>query len=228
MTGTSSNALIVYGGWDGHHPLEVAKIYEAMLVRHGVTVKLADSLDAYSSENLHKYGVIVPIWTMGIITQSQLTPLLDAVRAGVGLAGCHGGMCDSFRAETEYQFMTGGQWVSHPGNDGVTYNVDIRVPDHFITTGCPTSFAVCSEQYYLHVDPAVHVLATTRFPVADGDHVSNGVVDMPSVWTKYYGLGRVSYNALGHDPSIVSQPEVFGLLERGCLWAAKKDVIPLP
>lgn len=216
-------ALVVYGGWDGHQPKEVAAIYSSMLERNGFAVTVSDTLDAYATEDLSTYRLIVPIWTMGTITPEQLNPLLAAVKGGVGLAGCHGGMCDSFRAETEYQFMTGGQWVSHPGDNGVTYTIDIRVPDHFITSGSPNTFTVVSEQYYMHVDPAVHVLATTRFPVADGPHVRNGVVDMPVVWTKWYGDGRVSYNGLGHDTTVVSQPEVLRLLERGCLWAAGLD-----
>lgn len=216
-------ALVVYGGWDGHQPKEVAAIYTELLEKHGFSVTVSDTLDAYATEDLTTYRLIVPIWTMGTITPEQLNPLLAAVKGGVGIAGCHGGMCDSFRAETEYQFMTGGQWVSHPGDNGVNYTVDIRVPDHFITSGSPNMFTVVSEQYYMHVDPAVQVLATTRFPVADGPHVRNGVVDMPVVWTKWYGDGRVSYNGLGHDTAVVSQPEVLRLLERGCLWAAGLD-----
>ena len=108
---------------------------------------------------------------MGTITNEQLNPLLEAVKSGVGLGGCHGGMCDSFRAATEYHFMTGGQWVAHPGNDGVEYQVDVTDPDHFITCKSPASFGIKSEQYYMHVDPAIRVLATTRFPVADGPHL---------------------------------------------------------
>src|SRR5207244_969598 len=109
-------------------------------------------------ENLQKYNLIVPVWTMGSITGDQERNLLNAVKSGVGIGGCHGGMCDSFRNNTEYQWMTGGQWVAHPGNDGVEYTVDIRDPDHFITQGVPDVFTVKSEQYYLHVDPAVRVL----------------------------------------------------------------------
>ena len=66
---------------------------------------------------------------MSAITREQLTPLLEAVRSGVGIAGCHGGMCDAFRNETEYQFMTGGQWVAHPGNDGRHYVVNYLRPE---------------------------------------------------------------------------------------------------
>ena len=223
LEGLIMKALVVYGGWDGHQPKEVAAIYTELLEKHGFSVTVSDTLDAYATEDLTTYRLIVPIWTMGTITPAQLNPLLTAVKGGVGIAGCHGGMCDSFRAETEYQFMTGGQWVSHPGDNGVNYTVDIRVPDHYITSGSPNMFTVVSEQYYMHVDPAVHVLATTRFPVADGPHVRNGVVDMPVVWTKWYGDGRVSYNGLGHDTAVVSQPEVLRLLERGCLWAAGLD-----
>ena len=150
-------ALVVYGGWDGHQPKEVAAIYSEFLEKNGFTVTVSDTLDAYATEDLTTYRLIVPIWTMGTITPEQLNPLLAAVKGGVGIAGCHGGMCDSFRMETEYQFMTGGQWVSHPGDSGVHYTVDIRVPDHFITSGSPNMFTVVSEQYYMHVDPGVEV-----------------------------------------------------------------------
>ena len=220
---STRKALIVWGGWDGHQPKEVAAVLDGVLQKHGFETLVSDTLDAYVSHDLTALDLIVPVWTMGQISGEQSKALTAAVRGGVGIAGCHGGMCDSFRADTEYQFMTGGQWVAHPGNDGVEYAVEIRDPDHFVTQGSPASFNVTSEQYYLHVDPAVRVLATCRFPVADGPHVKNGPVDMPTVWTKYYGEGRVCYNALGHQASTVEQPEVLQLLTRGLLWAARAE-----
>jgi type 1 glutamine amidotransferase len=132
-------------------------------------------------------------------------------------------MCDAFRDATEYQFMTGGQWVAHPGNDGVDYTVRITDPEHFITAGSPAEFAVTSEQYYMHTDPANKVLAVTRFPTVDGPHVPNGPVDMPVVWTKFYGQGRVFYCSLGHHADVVAQPEVLRLCLRGTLWAARAE-----
>jgi hypothetical protein len=145
--------------------------------------------------------------------------VLRAVEGGVGIAGVHGGMCDSFRNETEWQFLTGGQWVAHPGNDGVRYQVRITEPDHVITRGIP-DFEVVSEQYYLHVDPAVRVLATTRFPVADGPHAPNGPVDMPVAWTKLYGRGRVFYCSLGHHADVIAEGPALELVMRGMVWAA--------
>jgi uncharacterized protein len=224
MADKERKALIVWGGWSGHEPEQVAEIFRESLVKHGFAVEVSDTLDAFlDEEKLKSLDLIVPVWTMGKISGEQLKPLLNAVKSGVGIGGCHGGMCDSFREATEYQFMTGGQWVAHPGNDGTEYTVDVRDPDHFITQGSPASFPIKSEQYYLHVDPAVRVLATCRFPVADGPHVKNGAVDMPTVWTKYYGEGRVFYTALGHHADIVAQPEVRHMATRGLLWAARAE-----
>jgi uncharacterized protein len=223
---TEKKALIVWGGWDGHEPEQVAEIFAAGLRRHGVDVTVSDTLDTLrDSALLQALDVVVPIWTMGHIEKDQLQPLLDAVAGGVGLAGCHGGMCDSFRDATEYQFMTGGQWVAHPGNDGVDYTVRITDPAHFITAGSPAEFAVTSEQYYMHTDPANTVLAVTRFPTVGGPHVPNGPVDMPVVWTKFYGQGRVFYCSLGHHADIVAQPEVLRLCLRGTLWAARAETL---
>jgi uncharacterized protein len=213
-------ALIVWGGWDGHQPREVAEIFHGLLTKEKFEVEVSDSLDAFAdAEKMHNLSLIVPVWTMGKITQEQLKPVLAAVEGGVGIAGCHGGMCDSFRECTEWQFMTGGQWVAHPGNDGVKYRVKIGPTKNAITQDI-ADFDISSEQYYMHVDPAVKVLATTKFPTADGPHAGNGPVDMPVVWTKTFGKGKVFYNSLGHQANIVSMPPVLELMRRGFLWAA--------
>src|SRR5665647_299254 len=89
-------ALIVHGGWDGHEPVQVAEVFRKTLVDNGFEVEGSDTLDAFlDGEKLKMLHLIVPIWTMGKITNEQLRPVLDAVASGVGIAGCHGGMCDS-------------------------------------------------------------------------------------------------------------------------------------
>jgi type 1 glutamine amidotransferase len=214
-------ALIVWGGWDGHQPKQVADVLERALKADGFEVEVADSLDAFKdAKKLLGLSLIVPHWTMGKITAEQLKPVLDAVQAGVGMAGCHGGMCDAFRDNTDWQFLTGGQWVAHPGNDGVKYTVRITDKTHPITTAL-TDFDVASEQYYMHVDPAVNVLATTTFPIADGPHVPNGSVEMPVLWTKTYGKGRVFYDALGHTAKVVESEPNLTIMRRGFNWAAR-------
>jgi uncharacterized protein len=215
-----TRALVVYGGWDGHQPRAVAELLARVLREDGFDVELSDTLDAFRDETrLRALGLIVPHWTMGAITDEQLQPVLNAVQSGVGIAGCHGGMCDAFRDATDWHFMTGGQWVAHPGNDGTRYRVKIGPAPSEITAGVG-DFDVSSEQYYMHVDPGVKVLATTRFPVADGPHAANGPVDMPVLWTKRFGKGRVFYSSIGHTPEAVASEPHLTLLRRGFRWAA--------
>lgn len=214
-------ALIVWGGWDGHQPRQVAELFAKVLAQDGFSVEVSDTLDSFRDERkLMNLDLIVPHWTMGAIHAEQVNPVLRAVQAGVGLAGCHGGMCDAFRDCTDWHFMTGGQWVAHPGNDGVRYTVRVRDESHPITQGIG-EFEVGSEQYYMHVDPAVKVLATTQFPVADGPHVPNGRVTMPVIWTKFFGKGRVYYNSIGHTAAVLEQEPVITLIRRGYRWAAE-------
>ena len=73
----------------------------------------------------------------------------------------------------------------------------------------------------LHVDPANHVLATTRFPTVTWHHSPNGPVDVPVAWTRRWGLGRVYYNALGHKANVIAEGPAHEMLRRGLLWAAK-------
>ena len=82
-------------------------------------------------------------------------------------------------------------------------------------------FDVASEQYYMHTDPSNRTLATTEFPVAAGPHTPNGRFDMPVVWTRLYGKGRVFYNSLGHHADIVESEPCLTLMRRGFNWAAK-------
>ncbi len=246
----TKKALVVYGGWDGHEPVQISQAYKRLLEEEGFEVEMSDSLEAFADkDNLMQKDIIIPHWTMSTITREQLDSVLSAVASGVGIAGCHGGMCDAFHDSVDWQFMTGGQWVSHPGGQKVRYKVNITNNESEITEGI-SDFYMVSEQYYMHVDPAVKVLATTEFPVGKGPfafdgiisleensgfgkynfdekdadkgpHVSNGPVTMPVAWTKYFGFGRVYYSSLGHICADFEQEPVYEMMRRGILWASK-------
>lgn len=210
-------ALVVWGGWDGHEPKQCADIFVPFLREEGYAVEVSDTLDAYlDNDKMAALSLIVPVWTMGTIKPEQEKGLLAAVKAGVGVAGWHGCMGDSFRNSTEYQFMVGGQWVAHPGNI-IDYTINITRKDDPIMKGL-SDFTVHSEQYYLHVDPSNEVLATTTF---NGDHApwTKGCV-MPVVWKRMWGKGRVFYSSLGHVAKDFDVSEVREIMKRGMLWAS--------
>jgi type 1 glutamine amidotransferase len=216
-------ALMVWGGWDGHEPKQCVDIYAPYLSQQGYDVEISDTLDVYlDRDKMSAFSLIVPVWTMGQITREQEAGLLEAVKSGIGIAGWHGGMGDSFRNNTEYQFMVGGQWVAHPGGV-IHYDVNITNHTDPITAGLP-DFHMHSEQYYMHTDPSNEVLATTTF-THDGEAVPHapwvaGTV-MPVVWKRLWGTGRVFYCSLGHVAKDFDVPEARTIVQRGMLWASK-------
>ncbi len=210
--------LFVYGGWEGHEPRQCMEILKPWLESQGANVVLSSSLDSYTDEALmSSLDLIIQTWTMGHLTAGQESGLTKAVRGGVGLAGWHGGLGDAFRGNTEYQFMVGGQWVAHPGGI-IDYKVDIKDKKDPVTKGLK-SFHMKSEQYYMHVDPSVKVLATTTFHSQPESPWIEGVV-MPVVWKKHYGKGRVFYSSLCHSASDFSVDEALEIMKRGIAWAA--------
>ena len=216
-----AKALITWGGWAGHEPDKVAALFAGMLAEAGMAVTLTDTLACFDDPAaLADLALIVPVWTMSTIAKEQAENAAAAVASGVGLAGCHGGMCDAFRDNVLWQFMTGAQWVAHPGNDGVAYRIRMTSDDPLVAG--IADFEVKTEQYYLHVDPAVRVHAVCDFPIFAGPHVPNGAVEMPVVFTKAWGQGRVYYNALGHQANVIDHGAAREMLRRGLLWAAKR------
>ncbi len=212
------SALFVWGGWEGHEPKQCVDIFAPWLRDQGYEVEIADTLDVYlNQEKMRSFSLIVQVWTMGTITREQEQGLLDAIASGVGFAGWHGGMADSFRNSTDYQFMVGGQWVAHPGGI-IDYEVHIVKPDDPIVAGLK-DFKMHSEQYYMHVDPSNEVLATTTF---SGEYVPwiAGVV-MPVVWKRRWGEGRVFYCSLGHVAKDFDVIEARTIVQRGMLWASR-------
>jgi len=209
------SALVVWGGWDGHTPKDTAATLAGELEKNGFTVRVENSLEPLAdAEALKALDLIVPMWTMGEISKEQCKGLTQAVEGGVGLAGVHGGMGDSFRGRVEYQWMVGGQFVGHPYiGDYAVRLTDQKSP---ITKGMKPRFKYNSEQYYMIVDPAVRVLAETTYTFQGRKCV------MPVVWTRMWGRGRVFYSALGHQAKeFVTYPDVLAMTTRGMLWAAE-------
>ena len=213
--------LFVYGGWEGHEPRQCMERLRPWIESQGAVVDCRESLEVYADRAvMGAVDLVIQCWTMGSLTGDEERGLTEAVRSGVGLAGWHGGLGDSFRNNTEYQFMVGGQWVAHPG--GIV-DYDVRICDRRdpVTKGLKRTFRMHSEQYYMHVDPSVKVLATTVFSGGEAAPWIRGV-EMPVVWKKMYGKGRVFYSSLCHVASDFDVPEALEIMKRGIVWAAEK------
>lgn len=217
--------LFVYGGWKGHEPELCRDLFVPWMESEGADVTLSTGPEIYTDKALmDDLDLIIQTLTMSSIEKDQEKGLLNAVKGGVGLAGWHGGLGDSFRKNVKYQFMVGGQWVAHPGGV-IDYEVNITNKKDGVTNGL-SDFKMHSEQYYMHVDPNIKVLATTTYNADHFDWIEGAII--PVVWKKVYGKGRVFYSSLGHVASDFDVPEALEIMKRGIRWASQSKYKPLP
>lgn len=212
------NVLLVYGGWDGHHPTAFRDWLVPWLQAEGAHVVVSPSLDIYTDQLLmDTTDLIIQTWTLGQISGPQLNGLLRAVKSGTGYAGWHGGIVDAFRTSLDYHMLTGAQFIAHPG-DNITYTIEPADPNDPLMQGID-AFSITSEQYYLLADPNLHVLARTTFSGAHLDWIAGRT--MPVIWKHAYGNGRVFVTTIGHQLSDFDVPEAELTLKRGLVWAAR-------
>ena len=211
-------ALIVWGGYAGHEPERGANVVADLLRADGFEAEVTGDFGAFGRTDLMEMSLVVPVITSAAVDPAPVDNLVAAVRSGVGFAGFHG-TATAFRNMINYHFMMGAQWVQHPGNADVTYRVHVEKPFDPIFEGI-LDFDYHSEQYYLHLDPSLDVLATTLF-AGEHDAATTGI-KMPVVYKRQFGQGRIFYSSLGHVPSeFDTYPEARTILRRGLNWAAR-------
>lgn len=226
-------ALIVRGGWDGHRPVESTELFVPFLQGSGYEVRIEESPAVYADAGvMADTDLIVQCVTMSEITAEQVAGLRDAVAAGTGLTGWHGGIADSYRASSDYLQLVGGQFVTHPakaaelraGGEEDNY-LDYRVTltdlgrAHPVTAGL-ADFSLTSEQYWVLTDDLCDVLATTTHPAEDWQPWHRPVTS-PAVWTRQWGRGRIVVTTPGHSLDVLEGPTVRTIIERGMLWASR-------
>ncbi len=83
---------------------------------NGYDVRVEESPKVYA-DSAYMAGVdlIVQCMTMSTIEKDEFEGLRTAVENGTGLAGWHGGIADSYRNNSDYLHMIGGQFACHPG-----------------------------------------------------------------------------------------------------------------
>ena len=226
-------ALIVRGGWDGHRPVESTDLFVPFLTGHGYEVRVEESPAVYADAAvMAATDLIVQCVTISEITADQVAGLRDAVAAGTGLTGWHGGIADSYRASADYLHLVGGQFVTHParaaelrvgGEEDNYLDYLVSVTDlgraHPVTAGL-AGFSLTTEQYWVLTDDLCDVLATTTHP-AQAWQPWHRPVTSPAVWTRQWGRGRIVVTTPGHSLDVLGDPSVRTIIERGMLWATR-------
>ena len=229
----TKNALVVRGGWDGHQPKEATELFIPFLEANGYAVRVEGSPRVYADAGyMRTVDLIVQCNTMATIERAEFAGLRAAIEAGSGMAGWHGGIADSYRNNSDYLHLIGGQFACHPGkhpdlrigeqsDNYVPYRINMlpEAAHHPITRGIG-DFDLVTEQYWVLSDNYIDVLATTTQKIRAWDPWHRPVTS-PAIWTRQWGHGRIFVATPGHSMTIVRHATVKTLIERGLLWAAR-------
>lgn len=230
---TVRRALVVRGGWEGHHPVQATDLFVRFLKTHGFGVTVSDTNEVYAdADSMARVDLVVQCVTMSEISPEALRGLRGAVQAGTGLAGWHGGIADSYRNSSDYLQLVGGQFATHPSKAPESCRGDqddnylphtVELTDlgrrHEITAGLD-DFTLDTEQYWVLSDDLCDVLATTTHPRRPY-HPWHRPVTCPAVWTRLWGEGRIFVATPGHSLDVLENRSVRTIIERGMLWAAR-------
>ena len=198
---------LLFLGDQGHHrPAERAAQLIPLLAARGVQVRYTEQVDDLNSKTLADYDGLIIYANIAEITPPQESALLEFVAGGKGFIPLH---CASycFLNSKPYTALVGAQFHRH--GTGVV-RTRIVAADHPVMKGF-AGFESWDETYeHQHHNEAGRTVLSYRG-------------DQPWTWVRTHGRGRVFYTAWGHDQRTWSNPGFQELVERGVLWACRRD-----
>ncbi|MBN1446155.1 MAG: ThuA domain-containing protein [Candidatus Omnitrophica bacterium] len=203
--------LYVYGG--GPHPTEWigGKISGLLDAGGKFKMEMTTDFDMFASLKESGYDAVI-IYTATFndaLKGKREEGLLGFVREGGGLVGLHSAAF-SFRESRSYIEMLNAEYFKHP--DIHEFKISIADKAHYITEGM-ADFSVYDEMYHLqNYDPSK---ATLLFKtVWEGK-------DIPLVFARDYGKGRLVYVANGHTKEAWENSEFQKIIVRAITYTAR-------
>jgi len=161
-------------------------------------------------ENLNDYSVMVIYFHHNKISDLALNKFDDFVVNGGGVLAIHSATA-SFKKTDRFTDILGGKFIGHGPVE--TFVVTPVAPESHIFHGIP-EFQVSDELYIHDLQPDIE----THFTALHDE------VQVPMVWTRNHGSGRVCYTCPGHKSAVFKNPEYQQVLIRGLKWVAGKNI----
>jgi uncharacterized protein len=152
--------------------------------------------------------------TSGELPLPDRRALLRFVRRGGAFVGTHSAS-DTLHSWPGYARMLGGEFARHGSVQPGRLLVAGR--PHPITRGTPETFSLTDEFYEFASPPPKGTRVLVRLdPGSVSDELGQ---ELPLVWTRRYGRGRVFYDGLGHVTETWRDHNFRRVLRRGLAWA---------
>jgi len=167
------------------------------------------------------------------VDAQQKADLIKFVRDdGKGFVAAHTALT-AWADWPEFGDLLGGRYDGHPWNT-VAGSVINDAPDFPATRHLPPSFTITDEFYqpsaFSRANARVLLrLDLSKLPAHPDVHVQNG--DLPLVWAKQYGKGRVFYATFAHDAATWDLRDIRQMYLEAIKWAlglTEGDATPRP
>ena len=153
--------------------------------------------------NLNDFSALVIYVHHKKISDGAMGALDRFVSNGGGILGVHSATA-SFKQQIHFFEILGGRFAGH----GPVEHFKVKpVPGSDIFAGIP-AFTVKDELYIHDLQSGIEVHFTAN-------HKGQ---DVPAVWTRQYGNGRVCYAVPGHTTASMKNPTYQKVLRRGLTW----------
>jgi type 1 glutamine amidotransferase len=195
-------------------------VVQSLGAAHGFVVDQTADATLISTANLSQYAVVIFLITNGDVLNSTQEAAFQAyIMGGGGFVGVHTASATEY-GWPFYGALLGAWYLSHPPPQTAT--VTVVDPTHPSTASLPPTFTHFDEWYDFQTNPAsnplVHVLLTVDESTYSGGMM--GVVHPIAWYQDNPGMGRSWYTAVGHDPSLYSNPLFHAHLLGGIVFAA--------
>ena len=140
------------------------------------------------------------------ISPEALARLDEYVKNGRGILAIHSATASFKQNALTYFEILGGRFVGH----GKVELIEVKNQNSEIFSGIP-NFTVSDELYLHELNDKIQVHFTTRY----------GGKDVPVVWTKLYGEGKVCYCVPGHTSGSMKNQNYQRVLQRGLEWVTE-------
>ncbi|EDU45883.1 secreted glycosyl hydrolase [Pyrenophora tritici-repentis] len=188
-------------------------------------VTATEDAAVFTPTTLSAYTVIVLLQNIGpaLLTADQLSAFHDWVRAGGGVVAIHGAAA-GMPEEKWYTDLIGASFDMHPEPEPGTVVPEEDAQKHYIMSCCGGREAWMDEWYNFHTHPRENknlnvLLRGDPKTFKGGKHGD----DHPLVWCQEFEGGRVFFTALGHFDDAYEDEWFVGQVERGLMWAARKE-----
>ncbi len=206
-----------------HEPDQCARIVGELLAKDGFQTEVTNDLGILGSAMLAEADLLVPVITGETLEKAQAAALSRS-RARYSASAATMARLPPRSRKALLPLCLG----RHLGGPSRQYHrlscPPVTRQDDPVMEGI-ADFDYRSEQYYLHYDPSVEILATTTF-TGEYDMAARNVT-MPVVFKRHFGAGRVFYSALGHRAAEFDHPPLCRLSCAAALsWAARRSESP--